>query len=209
MANIDYEIVPVLPIGAPKGKLPYIEDNGGIIGDSRFIIQSPITYLKSSYRDLDKELNDAELALSIAMQRLLEEHLFCAALYSRWQYTDENWKINKKAIFSGLPPVIRDIVANRTRRKIQRQIYSHGTGRLQEQEIFALSKQDINALSATLGSKRYFLGDQPTTLDTSAFGHLINIIGCPIESPLKEYGLTKNNLNSYVNLIKHEFYPNL
>ena len=205
MAEIDYQIVPVLPLGAPKGKLPYIEDSGRSIGDSRFII----TYLKSSYKDLDKALNNAELAISVAMQRLLEEHLFWAALYSRWQYTDENWQINKQAIFGGLPPVIKDIVAHRTRRKIQRQIYGHGTGRHQPDEIFALGKQDIDALSATLDNKKYFLGDQPTTLDASAFGLLINIIGCPIESPLKEYGLAKKNLIEYADRIKHEFYPNL
>lgn len=205
MADIDYEIVPVLPIGAPKGKLPYIEDNGRIIGDSHFIV----IYLKSSYTNLDEDLNDDELAISIAMQRLLEEHLFWAVLYSRWQYTDENWKINKKAIFGRLPPVIRDIVANRTRRKIQRQIYGHGTGRHQAEEIFALGKQDLDALSAALANKKYFLGDQPTTLDSSAFGLLINIIGCPIESPLKDYGLTKKNLSDYVNRVKHEFYQNL
>ncbi len=205
MADIDYEIVPVLPIGAPKGKLPYIEDNGRIIGDSHFIV----IYLKSSYTNLDEDLNDDELAISIAMQRLLEEHLFWAVLYSRWQYTDENWKINKKAIFGRLPPVIRDIVANRTRRKIQRQIYGHGTGRHQAEEIFALGKQDLDALSAALANKKYFLGDQPTTLDSSAFGLLINIIDCPIESPLKDYGLTKKNLSDYVNRVKHEFYQNL
>ena len=166
-------------------------------------------YLKSSYTNLDEDLNDDELAISIAMQRLLEEHLFWAVLYSRWQYTDENWKINKKAIFGRLPPVIRDIVANRTRRKIQRQIYGHGTGRHQAEEIFALGKQDLDALSAALANKKYFLGDQPTTLDSSAFGLLINIIDCPIESPLKDYGLTKKNLSDYVNRVKHEFYQNL
>jgi len=205
MAEIDYQIVPVLPLGAPKGKLPYIEDSGRSIGDSRFII----TYLKSSYQNLDKALNNVELAISVAMQRLLEEHLFWAALYSRWQYTDENWQINKQAIFGGLPPVLRDVIAHRTRRKIQRQIYGHGTGRHQAEEIFALGKQDIDALSATLDDKKYFLGDQPTTLDASAFGLLINIIDCPIESPLKEYGLEKKNLIDYVDRIKHEFYPNL
>ena len=205
MAEIDYQIVPVLPLVGPKGKLPYIEDSGRSIGDSRFII----TYLKSSYQDLDKALNNAELATSVAMQRLLEEHLFWAALYSRWQYTDENWQINKQAIFGGLPPVLRDVIAHRTRRKIQRQIYGHGTGRHQAEEIFALGKQDIDALSATLDNKKYFLGDQPTTLDASAFGLLINIIDCPIESPLKEYGLEKKNLSNYVDRIKHEFYPNL
>ena len=74
----------------------------------------------------------------------------------------------------------------------------HGTGRHQAEEIFALGKQDIDALSASLGNKPYFLGEQPFTLDTSAFGLLINIIGCPIESPLKEYGLAKHNLVNYV-----------
>lgn len=205
MADIEYEIKSTLPLGAPKGKLPYIEDNGKTLGDSRFII----SYLKSTHKDLDKELSDTELAVSVAMQRLLEEHLFWAMLYSRWQYTDENWQVNKKAIFEGLPPIIRDIVANGWRQKIKRQIFGHGTGRHHTDEIFTLGKQDIDALSASLGNKPYFLGDQPTSLDTSAFGLLINIIGCPIESPLKEYGLTKNNLTNYVDRIKHEFYQDL
>lgn len=205
MASIDYEIKPALPIGAPKGKLPYIDDNGKILGDSRFIV----AYLKSTYQDLDEGLSSVESATSVAMQRLLEEHLFWAALYSRWHYTDENWQINKQAIFGALPPVIRDIVASRTRQKIRRQIYGHGTGRHQTDEIFALGKQDIDALSATLGSNPYFLGDRPTTLDASAFGLLINIIGCPIESPLKEYGSAQNNLVNYVDRIKRAFYHDL
>jgi len=205
IANIEYEIKPTLPFSAPKGKLPYIRDNSEVIGDSRFII----SHLKSTYKDLDKGLSDTELAVSVAMQRLLDEHLFWVLLYSRWQYTDENWQVNKKAIFGGLPPIIRDIVANRWRPKIKRQIYGHGIGRHQAEEIFTLGKQDIDALSANLGSKRYFLGDQPTTLDTSAFGHLINIISCPIESPLKEYGLSKNNLINYVDRIQREFYQDM
>ena len=205
MAGIEYEIKPALPFSAPKGKLPYIEDYGKALGDSRFIM----IHIKSNYKDLDKGLSDAELAASVAMQRLLEEHLFWVLLYSRWQYTDENWQVNKQAIFGGLPPIIRDIAAISWRPKIKRQIFGHGTGRHNTEEIFALGKQDIDALSASLGDKRYFLGNQPTTLDASAFGHLINIIGCPIESPLKEYGLSKNNLISYVDRIESEFYEDL
>ncbi len=205
MADIEYEIKPALPLRAPKGKLPYIEDNGITLGDSRFII----THLKSAHKDLDKGLTEAESAISVALQRLLEEHLFWVALYSRWQYTDDNWQINKQAIFGGLPPVIRDIVANRWRQKIKLQILGHGTGRHQPDEIFALGQQDIDALSIHLGSRQYFLEDRPTTLDASAFGLLINIIGCPIESPLKEYGLSKNNLVNYVEGIKRTFYPDL
>ncbi|MDV6341589.1 glutathione S-transferase family protein [Nitrosomonas sp. Is35] len=205
MAGIAYEIKPALPLRAPKGKLPYISDNGKTLGDSRFIIE----YLKSTYYDLDSGLAPEELAISTALQRLLEEHLFWVALYSRWQFTDENWQVNKQAIFGALPPIVRDIAASHTRKKIQQQIHGHGTGRHQTEEIFALGKQDIDALAAYLGHKPYFFGGRPTTLDASAFGLLINISGCPIESPLKEHALTKENLVAYIERISHSFYPDL
>jgi glutathione S-transferase len=205
MAGIKYEMKPALPMSGPKRKLPYIKDGNMILGDSGFIV----LYLKKKYHDLDKGLSEAELALSLAMQRLLEEHLFWATMYSRWQYTDANWQANKQAIFGGLPPVIRDIAAAYFRRKIQQQIYGHGMARHTAEEIFALGNQDIDALSACLGDKKYFLGDRPTTLDASAFGFLINTFGCPIESPLKEYGLSKHNLTSFVDRIKAEYYPDL
>lgn len=205
MAGIEHDIKPALPMRAPKGKLPYITDNGKTLGDSRFIME----YLKSTYKNLDSGLTGEELAISAAMQRLLEEHLFWAALYSRWQYTDENWQVNKQAIFGVLPPIIRDIAANRWRKKIQQQIYGHGMGRHQAEEIFTLGKQDIDALATYLSDKPYFLGDHATTVDASAFGLLINISGCPIESPLKEYALTKENLMAYNERIMHSFYPDL
>lgn len=204
-AGIDYETEAALPTTAPKGKLPYIVDNDMTLADSRFII----FHLKSAYRDLDDELNATDLAISVALQRLIEEHLFWMALYSRWQYSDKNWQTNKKAIFSALPRIIRDFGASLTRRNIQRQIYGQGTGRHRPEEIFTLGNQDIDALAAFLGDKSYFLGDSPTSLDASAFGLLINIISCPIESPLKDHGLTKRNLVAYVDRIMNEYFQDV
>ena len=71
-----------------------------------------------------------------------------------------------------LPPVVRDIAALVYRYKIKQQIYGHGMGRHKPEEVFELGMKDIDALSACLGDKEYFLGDQPTTLDASAFGFL-------------------------------------
>lgn len=205
MAGIEYAIKTTLPLSAPKGKLPYIKDGDLILADSRFIIR----HLKTGYRDLDEGLSPVELAMALAMQRLIEEHLFWASMYSRWQYTDANWQINKKAIFGVLPPVIRDVAALVYRYKIRQQIHGHGMGRHGPEEIFELGMSDIDALSAFLGDKEYFLGSQPTSLDTSAFGFLINTIGCPIESPLKEYGLSKPNLARYVERVRTRYYPDL
>ena len=204
-AGIEYEMESALPTTAPKGKLPYIVDNNMTLADSRFII----FHLKSAYRDLDHELNATDLAISVALQRLIEEHLFWIALYSRWQYSDKNWQANKEAIFSALPRIIRDFGASLTRRNIQRQIYGQGTGRHTPEEIFTLGNQDIDALAAFLGDKSYFLGDSPTSLDASAFGLLINIISCPIESPLKDHGLTKRNLVAYVDRIMNEYFQDV
>ena len=92
MVDLPYEVVATMPLKAPKGKLPFIEDDGEKIADSHFIVE----YLKEKYGDrLDSHLITEQRAIMTAMQRLLEEHLYWIGMYARWQYTDENWQIIK------------------------------------------------------------------------------------------------------------------
>lgn len=206
MTGLTYRVVHTLPLKGPKGKLPFIEDDGQKITDSRFIIE----YLQDKYGDpLDKDLNAEQHAIMTAMQRLLEEHLYWVGMYSRWQYTDKNWQINKQAIFGGLPPVMRDIAALVYKWIIKKQIYGQGIGRHSADEVFHLGKVDLDALSGFLADKPYFMGDKPTTLDASAFGILINTIQSPIESPVKKHGQTKQNLVAYCERMLAKFYPEL
>jgi hypothetical protein len=165
--------------------------------------------LKNKYGDpLDGKLSAEQCAIMTAMQRLLEEHLYWVGMYARWQYTDENWQINKKAIFGGLSPVIRDIAALIYRRLIiSKQIYGQGIGRHNTNDIFQLGQIDLDAVSALLADKPYFMGDKPTSLDASAFGILLNTICTPIESPAKDYGLSLKNLPAYCDRMMMEFYP--
>ncbi len=207
MTQIPYKVIETLPLKAPKGKLPFIEEDGIKIGDSSFIIE----YLKKKYGDpLDRHLNEEQQAIMLAMQRLLEEHLYWIGMYARWQYGDQNWRVNKQALFGELPPVIRDIVAWIYRWLIiRREIYGQGTGRHKADEVFHLGKLDLDALSDFLGEKPYFMGDKPTSLDASAFGILINTISTPIESPLQVHGKSKANLAAYCQRMLAEFYPEL
>ena len=203
MANLPYKIVETLPLKAPKGKLPFIEDNGKKITDSSFIIEC----LKNKYGDpLDKNLSEEQRAVMTGMQRLLEEHLYWVSMYARWQYSDENRQINNKALFGGLPTVIRDVAGLVYRLIVCKQIYSQGIGRHNADEIFHLGEVDLDALSAFLGEKSYFMGGKPTSLDASAFGFLINTIYGPIESPIKDYGLSKKNLLAYCDRMMAEFF---
>jgi glutathione S-transferase len=204
--KLPYEIVETLPLKAPRGKLPFIDDDGRKVSDSRLIVN----YLKSAYGDNDAALLSLEQqGIAKAYERLLEEHLYWGCMVSRWNYTEENWQTNKQAIFGGLPPVICDVVAAITRRKFKAQIIGHGIGRLTHEELFELGKEDIDSLANFLGDKPYFMGDKPTSLDASAYGILVNALGCPIKSPLKDHALTKQNLMDYCRRMQAEFFPEL
>lgn len=64
MANLPFEIVQVVdPRKGPKGKVPWIEDEGKTIADSAFIIE----YLQKAYGDPlhDGELDPAQRATSM------------------------------------------------------------------------------------------------------------------------------------------------
>jgi glutathione S-transferase len=206
MAGLPHEIAPSLPLKSPRGKLPFIVDQGQKISDSRLIVQ----YLKTEYGDkLDARLTPREKGVAIAVQRLLEEHLYWVVMLSRWNYTEANWRTNKQAIFGGLPPAIRDVAAMDRRRRIKAQILGHGLGRLRPEEAFELGIADIDALADILGREPYFLGGQPSSLDASAYGILVNTLGCPIESPLKDHALSRTNLVDYCRRIQTECFPEL
>jgi len=130
-------------------------------------------------------------------------------MFTRWSYTELNWQTNKQAIFGVLPPVIRDLAAWAYRYRINAQIRGHGIGRHTPDEVLELGREDIDALAHFLGNKAYFMGDKPTSLDASAFGILVNTVGCPIESPAKDYALAKRNISDYCERMQREFFPEL
>ena len=102
---------------------------------------------------------------------------------------------------------IRDGVALVYRHLIKKQIYGQGIGRLNQEAVFALAHEDIVALAVFLGDKKYFMGENPTSIDASVYGFLINIIGCPIESPIKETALEQTQLVAYCQRMQNQYFP--
>lgn len=204
MIDQPYQIVETMPLKAPRGKLPYLEDQDKKIADSRLIIH----YLQSQYGNkLDAHLTELELATAKAWQRLIEEHLYWISMYTRWNYSEANWQQNKHAIFDVLPVGVRDLIATVYRYLIKKQIYGQGTGRLNEEDIFLLATEDITALSVFLGDKDYFMGNEPASIDATAYGFLVNILACPIESPLKQHALEQQNLVNYCQNMQNRYFP--
>ena len=76
-----------------------------------------------------------------------------------------------------------------------------------EEDINKLIEEDLAALSNILGDKPYFLGDNPTAADASAFGTLENYLydgndATPIPAMTRRH----SNLVRFVDSIRTNFY---
>lgn len=195
LSKIDYEVVALHSPGkAPKGKLPFIEDDDGTrIGDSTLIID----YLKRTRQiDPDHELTERQRAEAITLQRLFEDHFYFIQSYSRW-IDPAGWAAAKPVFFAFLPPGIRDLAAAFIRRQVRQSLHGQGLGRHTQEEVYALGRTDLRAIAVQLGSRPYFYGDGPTTIDAIAYGFLANLFFVPIETELKQIGLEYDNLRLY------------
>jgi glutathione S-transferase len=203
MAGIPYEIAADADMRkAPKGKLPYITDGDKTIADSNLIIE----YLKATYGDpLDAHLSQAEQAIALAMRRLIEENLYWVVVYSRWQ-DPVNWPKTNAVFFGELPPVLRTVIPVLARKSTFESLRGHGMGRHTAAEVYQIGLTDLNALADFLADKLFFMGDQPTSLDASAYGLLANILWAPLVSPLKDRAEALTNISAYCQRMKDRFY---
>jgi glutathione S-transferase len=204
MAGLDYRLASGANIiKAPKGKMPWIEDDGRVLADSGFIVD----YLKDRYGDpLDADLTTGERAIALAFRRLLEENLYWAVLYARW-CTSEGWALTRRAFFGSLPPVLREVVPMLARRGIRKEIWGHGMGRHSPEEIQQIGQTDLTALADFLGDKHYFMGERPTSLDAIAYAFLANLLWVPLEMPLKAHAQRYPQFEAYCERMKDRYYP--
>lgn len=195
LSHIDYEIVEQHSPGtSPKGKLPFIEDEDGTrIADSTLIVD----YLKRTRQiDPDHELTERQRAEAISLQRLFEDHFYFILVHSRW-VDPVGWATVQPVFFSFLPPGARELASAYIRRKVRKTLHEQGLGRHTQEELYALGRADLRAIALQLGSRPYFFGDGPTTIDAIAYGFLANLFFVPIETELKQIGLEFDNLRLY------------
>ena len=204
VCNIPFQVIDEDdPSTGPKGKLPYIRDNGVTIGDSELVID----YLESKldFR-MDGHLGNHQAAIHHTTIRMLEDHLYWAILYSRW-IDEHNWPTLKHELFYDVPPPFSTVMAGRMRKRIEQQLHAHGMGRHNRDEVYAKGCKDIRALSAVLGDHTWFGGDYVAKLDLVATGMLCNILIPEMPNPLADCVRETGNLEAYATHARRVLFP--
>src|SRR5262245_23968098 len=202
MAGLPYAVDPSGFSRAPKGKLPYIIDDGEIVADSTFIRW----HIERKYNiDFDRGLSAEQRAIAWAFEKMLEEHLYWALGHARWM-DDANFERGPRNFFNTIPAPIRPFLIPMIRRRVRRALYAQGFGRHSPEEIARLGTRSINATADFLSAKPYMMGTEPTDLDATAFAFIAGIL-CPLfETPLRTAAERHDNLLRYVGRMTMSFY---
>jgi glutathione S-transferase len=201
MAGLPYTVKPTDFGKAPKGKIPFIEEDGKLLGDSQLIIE----HLKRKHGDpLDAKLSAEEVARGHAVRRMLEESTYWHIAYVR--YSDDGWKVYRPIFEALFPPVVGKVVPALIRRGIHKSLRAHGLGRHRPEEILELGKTDISAVAALLGDKPFLLGEHPTSFDATLYAFIVSITAFPVDSAFKRHTLEQQNLVRYVERFQQRYF---
>ena len=126
---------------APKGKLPYIEDDGERVADSTFIRW----HIEAKYGfDFDRGLSGEQRAIAWAFEKLAEDNLYWALVHARW-VDDANFAKGPADFFSKVPALVRPAVVAFIRRQVRKSLHAHGMGRHSPAEIVRIGTHGIDA----------------------------------------------------------------
>ncbi len=190
---------------APKGKIPYIEENGKLLGDSTFI---RLHLEKEHGAKFDGNLTPEEKAIAYAFQTLCEEHLYWAIVDARWM-VKSNFEKGPKTFFDDAPVPMRPFIIAMLSRSVKRTLKGQGLGRHTRAEIELLAKRDLDALSAFLGSKPFLMGAEPCGADASVWSSVASTF-CPIfDTPIRYHAETLANLIAYRDRGMKRWFPEL
>jgi glutathione S-transferase len=174
--------------GAPRGQLPYIVDDGETVGDSETII----AHLIGKYRlTIDAALGARERDLNLLVTRLLDD-LYWVMSYSRWK--DERYWPAFRAALMREHPNLTDAALTKAREFNFQRYHFQGIGRYAPDAAYARGLADLGVLAGLVPAAGYVHGADPTSVDAGIYGFIANIRFYEIDTPLKQFVLSRPNL---------------
>jgi glutathione S-transferase len=203
MANLPYRTDTTGFRRAPKGKLPFIDDDGLLIADSTFIRW----HIESKHGvDFDRGLSAQARAVAWAFEKMVEDHLYWALVDARWM-DDGNFRKGPLVFFERVPAPLRPLVVRMIRRQVRRSLHAHGLGRHTPGEIARLATRGVDAIADYLADKPFFMGSEQTGVDATIFAFVAGLL-CPVfDTPIRAAAERHDNLKRYVGRMTARFYP--
>lgn len=173
---------------APRGQLPYIVDDGEMLGDSETII----AHLIGKYRlTIDAALSARERDARHLVTRMLDD-LYWVMSYSRWK-DERYWPAFRDALMREHPTLTLEGLQKAREFNFQR-YHFQGIGRYAPEAAYARGLADLKALAELVPASGYVHGQRPTSVDAGIYGFIANIYFYAIDTPLKEFVLAQQNL---------------
>jgi len=205
IAKLPYVLVETSdPRGAPRRKLPYIEDGGVRIADSSLIVEH---LSRTRSIDLDERLSSSQRATALLVQRTIEEHYAFVLAYTHL-LRDEGLR-HTRTRFDRLPSIVRPFVARAVHKSVAKLLWSQGVLRCAHDEIVAAAIADWRAVLTFMSEGPFFFGDHATGVDAIVFGALAPTILTPIETPIRDFLRSQPQVLAYATRMLEGFFPEL
>jgi glutathione S-transferase len=203
LAGLDYVEKPADVRRAPKGKLPYIDDDGTIVADSTFI---RFHLEKTRGIDFDAGLTDEQKAQAWSIEKMCEDHLYWTMVHARWM-DDANFERGPAHFFDKVPALMRGLVKAMIRRKVAKALWAQGIGRHTNEQIVELGIRDIEALAAIIGDKPFLFGETPCGADATVFACVAGTLCKITDSPIRTAAEGMPNLVAYSDRLMTAYFP--
>lgn len=160
------------PRKTPKGKLPFLIQDGVRIADSELIAEKLNEMTDGAvYAGLTPE----QKSRGVALARLAEDHLYWMIVASRW--LDADWFPNVvQGFFANLPGPVRWLASRGARKQVASTYRLHGLGghTLEEQKGFA--RRDLAALDGAIPDSGFLFGETPGIFDFTLTSMITSIV---------------------------------
>lgn len=189
---------------APKGKQPYLDDDGARIADTTFIRW----HLEEKYgADFDKGLRPEQKAVAWAFEKLCEDNLYWGVVRDRW-LNPVNFDKGPRAFFNPVPALLRPLIVTKALRDVKRNLHGQGLGRHSVADSEKIAMTGINAVADFLGSKPFLMGETPCGADATVFSFVAGMLSPVFPGPIQKAALGHANLVAYRDRGMAKWYPN-
>jgi len=204
LANQEFQPLPSPNPGpAPLGKFPVLRSGSLVIPDSDNIRD----HLEQTHGiDFDAGLSADQRALSRALIRMVEEHVYFAVVCNRWMVY-ENYALTAGSLMPHLLPGVRFFLPGLIGRSITKAMKAQGMGRFTDAERAARIEKDIDALDQVLGEQEFLFGAEPSAADASVVAMLSPMVNFPRETPLSALIKARPQLEAYIARARAALYP--